>query len=38
MPDLRLKLLPAVPERYRALVALAGGAGLRWGELIGLYV
>ncbi|HSV67099.1 MAG TPA: tyrosine-type recombinase/integrase [Mycobacteriales bacterium] len=29
-------LLPAVPDRYRALVALAGGTGLRWGECAGL--
>jgi integrase len=33
---LTVQLLPAVPERYRALVALAGGTGLRWGECIGL--
>jgi integrase len=31
------KLLPAVPDRYRALVALAGGTGLRWGECAGLH-
>jgi integrase len=30
------RLLPAVPDRYRALVALAAGTGLRWGEAIGL--
>jgi integrase len=30
------KLLPAVPHRYRALVALAAGTGLRWGECTGL--
>jgi integrase len=30
------KLLPAVPHRYRALVALAAGTGLRWGECVGL--
>jgi integrase len=30
------QLLPVVPERYRALVGVAGGAGLRWGEAIGL--
>jgi integrase len=30
------RLLPAVPTRYRALVALAGGTGLRWGECVGL--
>lgn len=29
-------LLPAIPERYRALVATAAGTGLRWGECIGL--
>lgn len=29
-------LLPAIPPRYHALVALAGGTGLRWGECIGL--
>lgn len=34
--DLLTKLLPAVPERYRILPALAAGAGLRWGECIGL--
>lgn len=34
--DFRRKLLPAVPEYYRALVATAGGAGLRWGEVAGL--
>lgn len=28
-----LQLLPAVPDRYRAL---AGGTGLRWGECAGL--
>lgn len=32
----RRRLLPAVPGRYRALVATAGGCGLRWGEAIGL--
>lgn len=30
------QLLPAVPDRYRALVALAGGTGMRWGECVGL--
>lgn len=30
------RLLPVVPDRYRALVALAGGTGLRWGECAGL--
>src|SRR3954465_9220454 len=29
-------LLPPVPGRYRALVALAAGTGLRWGECVGL--
>ena len=32
----RRRLLPAVPDRYRGLVAVAGGAGLRWGEAAGL--
>ncbi|XTZ16506.1 tyrosine-type recombinase/integrase [Micromonospora echinospora] len=35
-PELFGKLLPTVPERYRALVALAAGTGLRWGECAGL--
>lgn len=30
------QLLPVVPDRYRALVALAGGTGLRWGECAAL--
>ena len=34
--DLRAKLLPAVPDYYRAVVATAAGAGLRWGEVAGL--
>jgi integrase len=34
--DLTTRLLPAVPDRYRALVGLAGGTGLRWGECVGL--
>lgn len=34
--ELTERLLPAVPDRYRALVALAGGTGLRWGECAGL--
>ena len=34
--ELIAKLRPAVPDRYRALVALAGGTGLRWGECAGL--
>ena len=29
-------LFPVVPDRYRAIVATAGGAGLRWGEAAGL--
>ncbi|WP_219414870.1 tyrosine-type recombinase/integrase [Pseudonocardia nigra] len=32
----RRRLLPAVPHRHRALVAVAGGCGLRWGEASGL--
>jgi integrase len=32
----RRRLLPAVPDRYRALVATAAGTGMRWGELAGL--
>lgn len=32
----RRLLLPAVPDRHRAVVAVAGGAGLRWGEAAGL--
>jgi hypothetical protein len=28
--DLRGRLLPVVPDRYRAVVATAAGAGLRW--------
>ena len=34
--ELTGQLLPAIPDRYRALVALAGGTGLRWGECAGL--
>jgi integrase len=34
--DLRTRLLPALPERHRAVVAVGAGAGLRWGEAIGL--
>lgn len=30
------QLLPNIPHRYRALVALSGGTGMRWGECIGL--
>lgn len=33
---LRGTLLPVVPERHRALIAAAAGAGLRWGEVAGL--
>jgi integrase len=36
MPVIRTELLPAVPARYQALVAVGAGAGLRWGECIGL--
>jgi integrase len=36
MEELVNRLLPCVPARYRALVALAGGTGLRWGECVGL--
>lgn len=34
--DFHTALLPALPDRYRGLVAAAGGCGLRWGEAIGL--
>jgi integrase len=34
--ELRTKLLPAAPDRYRAIIATAAGAGLRWGEAAGL--
>lgn len=34
--ELRATLLPAVPDYYRAVVATAAGAGLRWGEVAGL--
>ncbi|WP_380168335.1 tyrosine-type recombinase/integrase [Jannaschia sp. R86511] len=34
--QLRTVLLPAVTPRYRFLVALAAGCGLRWGEAMGL--
>ncbi|MGH3828390.1 MAG: tyrosine-type recombinase/integrase [Pseudonocardiaceae bacterium] len=30
------KLLPAAPDRYRAIIATAAGTGLRWGEAAGL--
>lgn len=35
--ELTGKLLPEVPERYRALVLAAAYAGLRWGECVGLH-
>lgn len=34
--QLRERLLPTVTPRYRLLVALAAGCGLRWGEAAGL--
>src|SRR5262249_2849802 len=34
--ELRHKLLPAVPPQYRAVICLAAGSGLRWGECAGL--
>lgn len=34
--DFRTVLLPRIPERYQAVVALAAGTGLRWGEVIGI--
>jgi integrase len=34
--ELRTVLLPVVPDRYRAIVATAGAAGLRWREAAGL--
>lgn len=34
--EFRYALLPVVPHRYRALVAVAAGTGLRWGEVAGL--
>lgn len=30
------RLLPAAPDRYRAIIATAAGTGLRWGEAAGL--
>lgn len=30
------QLLPALPDRYRAVVGLSAGTGLRWGECLGL--
>lgn len=32
----RRTLLPAAPDRYRAIITTAAGAGLRWGEAAGL--
>ncbi len=34
--ELRSKLLPIAPDSYRAIIATAAGAGLRWGEVAGL--
>ncbi|MGH4010337.1 MAG: tyrosine-type recombinase/integrase [Pseudonocardiaceae bacterium] len=34
--ELRSKLLPTAPERYRAIIATAAATGLRWGEAAGL--
>jgi integrase len=34
--QLLTQLIPAAPERYRAIIATAAGAGLRWGEAAGL--
>ena len=31
------KLLPEIPDRYRALVATAAYTGMRWGECVGLH-
>lgn len=36
LSDVTERLLPHVPVSYRALVALAAGAGLRWGDCLGL--
>ena len=30
------QLIPQIPQRYRALVGLAAGTGMRWGECVGL--
>ncbi|GAA1187595.1 hypothetical protein GCM10009608_24160 [Pseudonocardia alaniniphila] len=35
-PVYRHRLLPAVPDRHRGIVGVAGGCGLRWGEAAGL--
>src|SRR4051794_24431266 len=34
--EFRQLLLPEIPDHHRALVCLAAGAGLRWGECVGL--
>ena len=34
--EFRDALLPEIPDRYRAMVGLAGGCGLRWGEDTGM--
>lgn len=34
--EVRKMILPAMPDRYRALVAVAAFSGLRWGEAIAL--
>jgi integrase len=34
----RRRLLPAVPDRHRGIVGVAGGCGLRWGEAAGLCI
>jgi len=34
--DVTATLLPVVPPRYRALVGLSAGTGMRWGECVGL--
>jgi integrase len=36
LADLVNRLLPAIPAAYQALPATAAGAGLRWGECLGL--
>lgn len=36
--QLRRELLPALPPGHRAIVAIAAGAGLRWGEAAGVCV
>lgn len=34
--DFTFKLLPALPDKHRAIACVAAGAGLRWGECAGL--